>query len=89
MSKFRKFLHRMGYYCQGCQKIKKTFAPPFGRRVCLSCQMLDADAHFAGLNDIIRQRDDGTMGDTVLAERLAVLKEQFLPSKEEREGEDE
>jgi len=84
MGKIRNFLERIGYFCPGCNRYIKTFAPPFGRRVCLACQLADAEEHKAELDDIILQRRFCTMPDAVLQGRLGYLRGRFLPSKEER-----
>lgn len=83
---FRNLFRKMGYYCDGCGKYKKTSNPPFGRRVCLTCQLSDADEHKAHLDDLILRQRMEIIGEREIGERLDYMRERFLPSKAERKA---
>lgn len=82
--RIKRVLKRLGYYCPGCGRYKKTFSPPFGRRVCLRCQLDDVKGYNRGLDKIIVSREQRLMSDSVMASSLDYLKSRYLPSKEER-----
>ncbi len=85
--RIRSILKRIGYYCPGCGRYKKTFSPPFGRRVCLRCQLADANGHKQGLDELMTNWEQGIMSNTDLVSRLEYLRSRYLPSKEERKDE--
>ena len=85
MGRIQAFFKRTGYYCDGCGRYKKTFSPPFGRRVCLSCQLSDADEHKKHLDDLILRQDMEIIGEREISERLGYMRGRFLQSKSERE----
>lgn len=85
MGGIKRFCERRGYYCSGCNRYKKTFSPPFGRRVCLSCQLSDVDEHKAHLDDLILRQRMEIIGEREISERLGYMSERFLQSKSERE----
>lgn len=85
MGKIRTFFEKIGYYCPGCNRCKKVFAPPFGRRVCLSCQMEDADHHKAHLTDLISLREKGGISNSETYDRIRWMRDRYLQSKQERE----
>jgi len=85
--RIKRVLKRIGYYCPGCGRYKKTFSPPFGRRVCIRCQLADANGHKQGLDEIITSREQGLISNAEMVSRLDYLSYRYLPNKEERKDE--
>lgn len=83
----RNLMRKIGYYCDGCNKYKKTFSPPYGHRVCLACQLGDADEHKGQLDDLIQGRRAGAIDDPETLERIGSMRERFLQSEAERRRE--
>lgn len=77
----RGIMQKLGYFCPSCSRIKKTFSPPFGNKVCLSCQLKDADDHLHLLNDISIRRGANKISDNELGLRLKNLKKTYLPRR--------
>lgn len=86
MKVIRDIIERIGYYCSGCERYKKTFAPPFGRRVCIDCQIDDVNQHSFELDNISERHRLGIASDEDLVQKVEQLQGRFLQSKEERKS---
>ncbi len=84
MKVFERFMTKLGYFCLGCNRYKKVFAPPYGRKVCLSCQLEDVSEHQAYMKDLELRQQIGILSKDDLLTRLDYLRDRFLQSKAER-----
>lgn len=86
---FHKILDRLGYYCYGCGKYKKRFNPPFGRDVCLECQLNDADNRNRELRVLNNSWKRKNITEVEFANRIELLRNKYLASRSERKVDNE
>lgn len=84
MERIKALIERIGYYCPGCERYKKTFDPPFGRRACLDCQLSDVNQHGVELHNISERYRLGIASTQDVTDKVGDLRRRFLQSKGER-----